>query len=299
MTRQLPGDDALNRLTLPDGRRVGLARFGRTAGWPLVYCHGGLSSRLEGKLLDDAGKRHGADIIAIDRPGIGCSDAWAMPFIADWGGLVEQLADRLHLDQFAVAGWSAGGAYALACAAVMPERVRAVATFAGMKPLENFREIRELGLPADLLLIPAARWSPHAAAALLWLGKWPLRWLPDRSLRWEIRRTAGIRDAAALDGKAGLYLIAALRDAMLCGVRGTAEDFRRFGNPSWGFDLRQVRQPVTIWHAEHDTLLPMSHAHHLADALPNSTLKVVPAAGHYLPAVVADEVLEGLLPTTQ
>jgi pimeloyl-ACP methyl ester carboxylesterase len=299
MTRQQPGEDALDRLVLSGGRRVGLARFGRTGGWPLVYCHGGLSSRLEGKLLDEAGKRHGADIIAIDRPGIGCSDAWAMPSIGDFGHLVEQLADRLHLEQFAVAGWSAGGAYALACAAAMPERVRAVATLAGMKPLENFREIWELGLPADLLLIPAARWSPHAAAALLWLGKWPLRWLPDRSVRWEMRRTAGIRDRAALNQTTGLHLITALRDSMLCGVRGTAADFRRFSKPSWGFDLRQVQQPVTIWHAEHDTLLPISHAHHLADVLPNSTLKVVSDAGHYLPVVIADEAVEGLVPTTR
>jgi pimeloyl-ACP methyl ester carboxylesterase len=78
-------------------------------------------------------------------------------------------------------------------------------------------------------------------------------------------------------------------------VRGTAEDYRRFGGP-WGFDLGAVRQSVTVWQGEQDLLLPMNHARRLATALPNSTLKVVAATGHYLPAVIADVVLDELTP---
>jgi pimeloyl-ACP methyl ester carboxylesterase len=39
---------------------------------------------------------------------------------------VHALADRLGLDRFAVVGFSAGGGYALACAARMPERISTV-----------------------------------------------------------------------------------------------------------------------------------------------------------------------------
>jgi len=295
---QPAGDNTSDQPILVDGRRLGVSRFGRIGGWPLVWCHGGLSSSLDGKLLDIAGKRYEADIIAIDRPGIGCSDLRSMSTVAEWAATVELLADQLHLDEFAVAGWSAGGPYALACAAAMPERVRAAATLAGMAPLENFRQLGELGFLADVLLIPAARWSPQSSTALLWLGKWLLRWVPDRYLGWEIRRTAGSRDAAALDQKTLPCLIAAVRNATVGGVRGTTEDYRRFGKASWGFDLGHVSQPVTIWQGEHDTLLPMSHARRLASALPNGTLEVVPSAGHYLPVVIADAVLDGLAPTT-
>jgi uncharacterized protein len=52
-----------------------------------------------------------------------------MSSIAEWPRTVEQ-----------VAGWSAGDPYALACAAVLPHRVRAVATLAGMAPLELGRD---------------------------------------------------------------------------------------------------------------------------------------------------------------
>jgi pimeloyl-ACP methyl ester carboxylesterase len=212
---------------LVDGHRVGVRRFGSVGGWPLVWCHGGLSSALDAKLLDAAGRRCGADIIAIDRPGIGRSDAGDLPSIAHWPQMVEQVADSLGLDDFAVAGWSAGGPYALACAATMPHRVRTVATLAGMAPLESTRQLFELRLWADLVLIPAARWSLRAAAALLWLG----RRVPDRYLGWEVRRTAGSRDRAALHEQPLQWVIAAYREATVGGVRGTAEDYRRFGGP--------------------------------------------------------------------
>jgi|HubBroStandDraft_6_1064221.scaffolds.fasta_scaffold416639_1 pimeloyl-ACP methyl ester carboxylesterase len=63
-----------------------------------------------------------------------------------------------------------------------------------------------------------------------------------------------------------------------------------------GFDLGAVRRSVKVWQGEQDTLLPMSNARRLAAALPGGTLRVVSAMGHYLPAVVADAVLEDLAP---
>jgi pimeloyl-ACP methyl ester carboxylesterase len=276
---------------LVDGHRVGVQRFGSIGGWPLVWCHGGLSSALDAKFFDAAGQRFGADIIAIDRPGIGRSDAWDLPSVAHWPHLVEHVANSLGLEDFAVAGWSAGGPYALACAAAMAHRVRAVATLAGMAPLESARHVFELGLLADQVLIPVARWSPRAAAVLLWLS----RWAPDRYLAWEVRRTAGSRDRTALNGPPLQWVIAALRESTVCGVRGTAEDYRRFGG-AWGFDLGSVRQTVTIWQGEQDTLLPIKHARRLATALPTNTLKLVASSGHFLPAIIADVVLDDLAP---
>ncbi|HXO51175.1 MAG TPA: hypothetical protein VN888_09125 [Mycobacterium sp.] len=139
---------------------------------------------------------------------------------------------------------------------------------------------------ADLLLIPAARWSSRAAAVLLRLG----RWVPDCYLAWEVRRTAGSRDRAALQERPLQWIIAAHREATVGGVRGTAEDYRRFGG-AWGFELGAVGQTVTVWQGVQDILLPMNHARRLATALPSSTLRVVASSGHYLPAVIADVVL--------
>ena len=65
-------------------------------------------------------------LIAVDRPGIGGSDPKPGRVVANWAADVEDLADDLGLDRFAVSGWSAGGAYALACADALQPRVGAV-----------------------------------------------------------------------------------------------------------------------------------------------------------------------------
>jgi pimeloyl-ACP methyl ester carboxylesterase len=73
------------------------------------------------------------------------------------------------------------------------------------------------------------------------------------------------------------------------------DEYRRYYG-SWGFDLGEVRQSVTIWQGDQDTLVPMRMARRLASLLPSSTLRVVPSTGHLLPLVVADEVVEDLAP---
>ncbi|MDV3242606.1 MAG: alpha/beta hydrolase, partial [Methylocaldum sp.] len=61
-------------MTLEDGRRLGFAEVGYSAGLPVVYCHGFPASRLESVLIAQAAERQRARIIAPDRPGYGLSD---------------------------------------------------------------------------------------------------------------------------------------------------------------------------------------------------------------------------------
>ncbi|MEL7226506.1 MAG: alpha/beta hydrolase, partial [Cyanobacteria bacterium J06576_12] len=65
----------INLLTLPDNRQLAYAEYGSPDGYPLLYCHGGGSSRLEPLLLgDEVFSRLELRVIAPDRPGIGQSD---------------------------------------------------------------------------------------------------------------------------------------------------------------------------------------------------------------------------------
>jgi len=110
-----------------NGCSAAVWRFGASRGWPLMWHHGGLICGLDAAVLDGAARRRGVAICSIDRPGIGCSDWWSMPTMAHWPKAVGCVANSFALGDFAVAGWSGGGPYALACAAAMPDRVRAVA----------------------------------------------------------------------------------------------------------------------------------------------------------------------------
>jgi pimeloyl-ACP methyl ester carboxylesterase len=56
--------------------------------------------------------------------------------MADWPLDVGALADALGLDRFIVAGHSSGGPYAVACAALLPERVSAGLIFSGVTDMQ-------------------------------------------------------------------------------------------------------------------------------------------------------------------
>jgi len=61
-------------LTRTDGRVVAWSEFGDPVGAPVLWCHGGLSSRLDIALVDSALLAAGARVISPDRPGIGSSE---------------------------------------------------------------------------------------------------------------------------------------------------------------------------------------------------------------------------------
>jgi pimeloyl-ACP methyl ester carboxylesterase len=276
--------------TLADGRRLAFSRHGDATGYPVVWCHGGLSSRDDLCLAIPQLTGLGILVIAIDRPGIGGSDRARGRRVVDWARDVLALADGQGIDRFATIGWSAGGPFALACAAVAPERVRAAATIGGMAPLRSRRDRRELGLAVDRLLIPLSRRAPMVARVALRVGG---RAKPER---FKARMLASLpepdRDALAplpTDDVVGPTLV-----ALRHGVPGTVDDYRAFGGP-WGFDVSRITTPTTMWHGGADDLVPLTHAQRLADQLPAATLRVVPDAGHFLAATHAAAVFGDLV----
>jgi pimeloyl-ACP methyl ester carboxylesterase len=74
-----------NVLTLPDGRELAYAEFGKPDGHPVLYCHGAPCSRLEPLLLeDDVYSQLGLRVICPDRPGMGQSDFQSDRGFSDW-----------------------------------------------------------------------------------------------------------------------------------------------------------------------------------------------------------------------
>ncbi|MDM4772556.1 alpha/beta fold hydrolase [Solimonas sp. SE-A11] len=114
-------------LQLADGRSLGYASYGDPAGAPLIYCHGGGSSRLEPAYADEHARRNRIHIIAVDRPGYGLSSPVPDLSFQAFGRDVLALADALGIAGFAMLGMSAGAPYALHLAVSAPERIRFVA----------------------------------------------------------------------------------------------------------------------------------------------------------------------------
>jgi pimeloyl-ACP methyl ester carboxylesterase len=263
-------------LTRTDGRVVAWSEFGDPIGAPVLWCHGGLSSRLDIALVDSTLLAAGVRVIAPDRPGIGSSERRKGRSVRDFADDAAAVADAAGVVRFAVAGWSAGGPYALACAARLPDRVSAVATIGGMAPLFSRAQRRELGLAADRLLIPMAHRAPWLAA----LALTPTRHASAKRYRKQLLKAVPAPDRAALEPLPGDRVAAAGRAALRPGVGGTVDDYRAFGG-SWGFALHQVRARVRCWQGDADTILPMTHARRLAAALPGGSLQIVERAGHF------------------
>jgi pimeloyl-ACP methyl ester carboxylesterase len=263
-------------LTRTDGRVVAWSEFGDPVGAPVLWCHGGLSSRLDIALVDSTLLAGGVRVIAPDRPGIGASERCKGRSVRDFAEDAAAVADAAGVERFAVAGWSAGGPYALACAARFPDRVTAAATIGGMAPLFSRAQRRELGLAGDRMLIPLAHRAPWLAA----LALTPTRHVSAKRYRRALLKSVPAPDRAALEPLPTDRVAAAGLAALRPGVGGTVDDYRAFGG-RWGFDLHQVRTRVRCWQGDKDTLLPMTHARRLAAALPGGSLQIVERAGHF------------------
>jgi pimeloyl-ACP methyl ester carboxylesterase len=81
-----------------------------------------------------AADRLGIRWVSYDRPGYGGSTPHQGRDVASAAADVSSVADALGLDQFAVMGHSGGSTHALACGALLPERVLGVVSMAGLAP---------------------------------------------------------------------------------------------------------------------------------------------------------------------
>jgi len=147
-------------VTLRDGRKLAYRVQGQ--GVPVFAMHGMESSRHTWDTGEWGGRPvtqvlPGVKLIAIDRPGYGdsCSPPPGysyLDFVAD----LAELATKLQVGRFCVAGHSSGGPYALAAAALLPERVVACAAVSSDPPYAHPKAsaeiVKESGMQADPLI---------------------------------------------------------------------------------------------------------------------------------------------------
>src|SRR4051812_15550026 len=110
-------------LRLRDGRELAYAEWGLLDGAPVFFFHGSPGGRLTRYGDDPLYRERGIRLITADRPGIGRSSPMPGRSVVDWAGDVEELADHLGLERFAMVSFSAGSPYGLACMARLRSRV--------------------------------------------------------------------------------------------------------------------------------------------------------------------------------
>ena len=283
-------------VVLVDGRRVAYAEWGDPGGPAVLLLHGMPGSRLFCPDVE-ATATGGIRLIAPDRPGYGGSDPKPGRRIRDGATDIVEVVDRLGIDRFSVAGWSSGGPYALACAAITADRVAAVAVIAGDAPTEEYPELLDELPPETRARVAGVLAGDSDALAALEARLAQYAEDPDRI--FGPQGHDGSSDDATRDG--GLLADPAIHSAMSAmfheafrqGIAGFQDDWIATFAP-WGFRLADIERPVDIWWGDADPLSSRDHTDRLATGIPSAKLHVIPGGGHLIAATHWAEILTTL-----
>ncbi len=102
-------------------------------------------------------------------------------------------------------------------------------------------------------------------------------------------------DRAVLTDEFGEDLAASFHEGLRHGIDGWLDDDLAFSRP-WGFDLAEIRTPLTLWQGSADLMVPFAHGEWLAAQLPGASVHLDQGEGHLSIAVGAlDRMLDELI----
>jgi pimeloyl-ACP methyl ester carboxylesterase len=253
-------------LTLPGGRRLHVHDTGGPARLTVFWHHGTPNTGAPPGPLLPLARKLGVRWVSFDRPGYGTSTPVPGRRVGDVAECVTAVADALGIGRFALMGHSGGSSHALACAALLPGRVVAVASLAAVAPFgaEGLDWFGGMAAASAASLRAAtegrAAKEKHEAAA---------EFDPD---------VFTAADLAALRGSWS-WLNEVVRAALADGPGGLIDDDLAYVRP-WGCDPAGITAPVLLLHGEEDRMIPASHSAWLAGRCPDAEYWPVPDEGH-------------------
>jgi pimeloyl-ACP methyl ester carboxylesterase len=218
--------------------------------------------------------------VAYSRPGYGSSTRRPGRSIGDGADDAAIVLDHVGAGTAVTAGWSGGGPHALASAALLPDRIRAAATIAGVAPYpadgidflegmgkENIEEFNA-ALEGPEALIPFKE-----RARAMWSG------VTAEDVAESFGDLVDDVDRGALTGDFAAWMAAVFRAALRESYWGWFDDDMAVIRP-WGFDLGAIRVPVHIWQGRHDRMVPFAHGPWLASHVPGAVPHLFEDEGH-------------------
>jgi pimeloyl-ACP methyl ester carboxylesterase len=252
-----------------DGRMLhgyDVGPVGRPDELVVLWHHGTPNTGSPPEPLFEAARALGIRWIGYDRPSYGGSTPHPGATVATAADDVRRIADRLGVGRFAVFGHSGGGTRALACGALLPDRVLAVVSVSSPAPwpapgLDYFAGMSD-GTARELQAAIRGRTALEEVLASSEFD--PQSFIPA--------------DYAALEGNWSWFkgIVAA---ATANGFGGMVEDDVSAMAP-WGFDLTEISAPTLIMHGTADRMVPSSHSEWLAAQCPTAELRLQSGEGH-------------------
>src|SRR5690242_13453366 len=244
---------------LADGRWLELWDGGASRGTPVLFLPGCPDTRHAAYPGDEAAQRLGVRLVAINRPGYGRSTSHASTHLSVADDVVA-VADALGIERFAVAGMSIGGPYAVACAALHPDRVTALgvlASPASVPELDPPYHRDDLDADGQAFFQRLAHTTPEAAIELIrpdflaYVARLDPTDPDDAAVARRFLAGLDPSDAKLLRQATDREIAAGVREALVNPdgyLRDAAISFR-----AWDFRPEDVRCPTHLWYGELDT----------------------------------------------
>jgi pimeloyl-ACP methyl ester carboxylesterase len=245
----------------------------------LVHAGEPMSRRLYGGWIADAEKK-GIRLIGYDRPGYGGSTAHPGYAVASGAQDVRVIAEALGHDRLGIWGMSGGGPYALGCAALLPDVAVAVAAVASLAPygIEGFDYFAGMG-ESNVEGFKLFFSDPEASRRDLREGREEILAATPEQFAEELESLLSPVDAEVLTGDLARWLTETNKVALSAGDQGWWDDGAAHLT-SWGFNLRDIRVPVKIWHGREDRFVPVQHGQWLAASIPGAEADISDRDGH-------------------
>jgi pimeloyl-ACP methyl ester carboxylesterase len=264
----------------PGGRTLHVLDVGDPGDVPVVVHHGTPGSRhFYERWLEDAAAR-GIRLIGYDRPGYGGSDRHAGRTVADAAADVEAICDGLGLDRVLTHGGSGGGPHALACAALLGDRVAAAATLCSVGPFDadGLDFVAGMG-ESNVVELGAAVEGAQKLAPLLEEFTKEILSTDPQELAGELASILSPPDVAVVNGGLAEELLAGIREGIAESRVGWLDDDLAFVRP-WGFDLSAISVPMLLWQGRQDLMVPPAHGEWLAEHVPGVEAHLSDEDGH-------------------
>ena len=264
----------------PDGRVLAVEEAGDPNGRP-VLVHGGTpnSRHLYPPATTDAAVR-GLRLISYDRPGYGGSTPQPGRTVSDCAADVRAICAELGIGRLAMWGISGGGPHVLACAALLPGLVSAVASLASLAPLDAVGLDYFAGMGQDNVAeIQLFLRDREAARAKAESDRKALLATSGTDLAAAMATLLSPADAAVVTGGLADYLATCNQDGLEPGVEGWWDDAEAHSQP-WGFELSAISVPVLLMHGRQDRFVPFGHGQWLAGHIPGVEARLLDHDGH-------------------
>ena len=264
----------------PDGRSLEVRVAGPTAGEVLLFHHGTPGVGMPSPGMVDAAAARGLRLVSFARAGYAESTRRPGRAVADVAEDAAAVLDHLGVDRCLTMGTSGGGPHALACAALLPDRIRAASAVASVAPYDadGLDFLAGMG-PENIEEFGATLAGSDALEAFLSSIAPSFAQVTGPEIADAFGGLVLEVDRKALTGEFAESVAEDVREALSAGIWGWHDDDLAFARP-WGFDLAGIGVPVDVWQGEQDRMVPYAHGVWLADHVAGAHAHLSPDHGH-------------------